>query len=328
MGHSFRFFSGDEVKQALRMEVAIDLMRDAFVQLSSGEAKVPVRMSMDIPEYHATGLLMPVYLPHQKQVGLKAVSIHADNPEQGLPYIHALMMVTDATNGRPLGVMHGGHITSIRTGAASGLATELLARTEARVAAIFGAGVQARTQLEAVCAVRDIERAYVFNRGQEEAERYASEMQSRLGISVSVATRPDQLQEADVICTATTALDPVFDDQYLKPGAHINGIGSYRPDMAEIPPETLLRARIIVDHVESCLEEAGDIIKPLQQGLFDESHLAAELGEIVAGHKVGRTSEDEITVFKSVGNAVQDLAVAGHVIAVAEELGLGTEVTL
>ncbi len=323
-----RILSREDVRQALDMKQAIALMREAFIALSEGRATVPVRVNMPVPEHQGRALFMPVYSPIYDQIGLKVATVHPNNAARGLPFIHALVMVIDAATGRPLAVMDGEYLTALRTGAASGLATDLLARPEAAVAVLFGAGVQARTQLEAVCTVRPIRRAYVFSRSRDHAEAFAQEMSARLNLDVQVADDPATLQEADVVCTATTSLDPVFAHADLKPGIHINGIGSYRPDMAEIPPETVLAAKVVVDHRPACLAEAGDLLQLLGQGLITEEHIHAELGEIAAGHLAGRTSDDEITFFKSVGNAVQDLAAASHVVAVAEARNLGIAVAL
>lgn len=325
---TIRILSREDVRQALDMKQAIALMRPAFIALSGGRAVAPVRATLSIPQHEARALFMPVYLPDLAQIGLKVVTVHPHNAAQGLPFIHALVMVTDAATGRPLAVMDGEHLTALRTGAGAGLATDLLARPDAAVVALFGAGVQARTQLEAVCAVRPIRRAYVFNRSRDHADAFAREMSARLALDVQVADDPAVLQEADVVCTATTSLAPVFAHAHLKPGVHINGIGSYRPDMAEIPPETVLAATVVVDHRPACLAEAGDLLQPLARGLITEAHIHAELGEVAAGRKTGRTADDEITFFKSVGNAVQDLAVGSHVVAVAAARNLGTEATL
>ena len=310
------------------MKQAIALMRPAFIALSEGRAAAPVRMRMPAAEHEGWALFMPAYLPALAQLGLKVVTVNPNNTARGLPVIHAVVMVNDAATGQPLAVMDGEYLTALRTGAGAGLATDLLARPDAAVAALFGAGVQARTQLEAVCAVRPIRRAYVFNRSRENAETYAQAMSARLSLDVQVADDPAMLKEADVVCTATSSLDPVFAHADLKPGVHINGVGSYRPDMAEIPAETVIAAKVVVDHRPACLAEAGDLLKPLAQGLITEAHIHAELGQVAAGSKAGRTSDEEITFFKSVGNAVQDLAIASHVVAMAEAHNLGSEVEL
>jgi ornithine cyclodeaminase/alanine dehydrogenase-like protein (mu-crystallin family) len=219
----------------------------------------------------------------------------------------------DAANGTPLAVLDASYLTAVRTGAASGVATDVLAREDARVAAVFGAGVQGRTQLEAVAAVRSLRKAFIFDIDARAAADFAVEMGGRLGLDIEPAASPKALRDADIVCTATTSATPVFSDADLKPGAHINAIGSYKPHVREVPGETVRRAAVFVDERRSSLEEAGDLIIPLRQGLFGEDHIRAEIGEVLAGLKPGRTSEDEITLFKSVGNAVLDLAVAGLV---------------
>ena len=268
---TIRVLSRADAQQALDMKSAIALMHDAFIALSEGRATVPVRVNIPVSEEGGRALFMPVYAPSYQQFGLKVVSIHPNNHALGLPAIHALVMVSDATTGRPLAVMDGEYITALRTGAGAGLATDLLARPDATVAALFGAGVQARTQLEAVCAVRPIRQAYVFNRTRAHADAFAQEMSLRLGIDVEVAEDPALLRRADVVCTATTALGPVFAHANLKPGVHINGIGSYRPDMAEIPPETVLAAKVVVDHRPACLAEAGRPLATLEPRLDHRS---------------------------------------------------------
>ena len=199
------------------------------------------------------------------------------------------------------------------------------------MAGIFGAGVQARTQLLAVCEVRDIERVWVYDVNPQAAERYAQEMagKGRVPADLSVASSPaEAAREADVLCTATTSQTPIFTDADLKPGVHINAVGSFTPEMQEIPEQTVGRARLVVGSREACLAEAGDLIIPIRNGLITEADIYAELGEIAAGLKPGRDNADEITLFKSVGNAVQDVSVAKRVMEEARRLGLGVEVEL
>lgn len=271
---------------------------------------------------------MPVYLPGCEQIGLKTVTLFQENPRRGLPVIHALFLIMDGRDGRPLAVMDGEYLTALRTGAASGLATDLLARGQARCVAVLGAGVQGRTQLEAVCAVRPIERAYAVDVDGGKAEAFAREMSDKLSIPVAAAETEAAVSDCDVLCTATPATEPLFSDQLLKPGAHINAVGSYKPEMREIPEATVARARVIVDSRAACLAEAGDLIQPIQAGLIDEDHVSTEIGELAAGARQGRTSEEQITLFKSVGNAVQDLAAASRALTRAEQLGLGVEIPL
>jgi ornithine cyclodeaminase/alanine dehydrogenase-like protein (mu-crystallin family) len=311
------------------MREAVEAVKSAFVQLSTGRATVPLRTPVEVPAHNGVTLFMPAYLAEDDQMAIKVVSVFNDNVAKGLPLIHALVVVVDATTGRPQAAMDGTYLTALRTGAASGAATDLLARKDARKVAIFGAGAQGRTQLEAVCAVRPIEQAWVFDLNAEQAEAYAAEMSKRLSLSVGVAPSPaGALRQADVVCTATTATQPVFSDGDLPPGVHINAVGAYTPHMQEIPIGTVVRSKIVIDHFESSLAEAGDLIIPLNQGRISRDDIHGELGEIAAGLKPGRTSDDEITFFKSVGVAVQDVATAARVLAVAEQLDLGVNVSL
>lgn len=326
---NLRFLSAADVARALPMKDAVEAMRDAFRQLSTGRAVVPPRTHIETTDPRGDALFMPSYLPGARRMGTKIVTLFGSNADLGLPRIQAVMVVLDAATGSPLAVMDGASLTAIRTGAASGVATDLLARPGAAVVAVFGAGPQARTQLEAVCAVRPIRRARVFDPNAARARALAQEMAERLGFPVeAAASASEALAGADVVCTATTASEPVFADGDLAPGAHVNAIGSYKPSVREIPSETVRRARVVVDYLPAALAEAGDLLVPMAEGLIGEDHVYAELGEIVAGKKKGRESPDEITLFKSVGVAVQDLAAADRALARAERLDLGTRLRL
>ncbi len=324
-----RILSCEDVRRALPMRQAIEAMKGAFAQLSTGQADVPLRVALNVPRHDGVTLFMPAYLATDDQMAIKIVSVFDDNPAQGLPLIHALVVVVDATTGRPAAVMDGTYLTALRTGAASGAATDLLAREETHVVAVFGAGAQGRTQLEAVCAVRPIQEVWIHDVAPERAAAYAAEMSQQLSLPVRVAETPaEAVCQADVICTATTSTRPVFTDADVRAGTHVNAIGAYTPQMQEIPAETVLRAKVVIDHRKASLAEAGDLLIPLRQGLMTEDHIYAELGEIAAGLKPGRTSPEEITLFKSVGVAVQDVAAASAVLEAARRLGLGTEVAL
>jgi len=324
-----RLLSREDVRRALPMAKAIAAVRSAFAQLSTGQADVPVRVTLNVPRHQGVTLCMPGYLSKADQMAVKIVSVFNDNPTRGLPLIHALVVVLDAETGAPIAVMDGTTLTALRTGAASGVATDLLARPDAETVAIIGAGVQGRTQLEAVCAVRPIRAVWVYDLSPERAAVYADEMHRMLSIPVKTATTPSEaVRQADVICTATTSTTPVCDDEDIRPGTHINAVGAYTPEMQEIPVETVLRAKVVVDQREASLAEAGDLLIPIQQGRMTAEHIYAELGEIAAGVRVGRASTDEITFFKSVGVAVQDVAAANAVLETAQAEGLGVEATL
>ena len=322
-----------DVRKALPMRAAIAAVEEAYRAISAGEAEVPLRLSLPVKPHEGVSLFMPAYVHAEGEEALtvKVVSVFPRNPARGLPTIFAAVLVLEADTGRPLALLEGGTLTALRTGAASGAATKALARPESRVLAVFGAGTQGRTQAEAVCTVRPIERVWVYDVRREQAEAFAAEMAGwgPLPQDVRVATTPEEaVREADVICTATIATSPVFPDAALKPGVHINGIGAYTPEMAEVPPETVARALVVVDSREAALAEAGDLIQPIHAGRITPEHIHAELGEILLGRKTGRTSPEQVTFFKSVGVAVQDAMAAQAVLRRAQAEGLGQKVSL
>lgn len=319
------------IRQALPMQDAIAAMKAAYASLSNGTAVVPLRTRLPIPSRDALSLFMPAYMrtDSTEALAVKVVSLYPSNPPRGLAYIQAAVMVFDPETGRALAVLEGSTLTAIRTGAGSGAAIDLLARKDSKTVAIFGAGPQGKTQLEAACTVRDIENAYIFDTNREKAEAYIRELAGRGRIpgDIRMAKSPrEAVESADIICTATTSTAAVFDDKDLKKGVHISAIGAYTPDMQELPIETVARARIVVDSRATINEEAGDIVKTMQAGLIHESDIHAELGEIVLGMKPGRQSDEEITFFKSVGNAVQDASAAQIALKNAHAMKLGIEV--
>jgi len=326
-----RILSRADVQQSLSMKEAIGIVRDAFAQLSSHQATVPVRVPIPIQKHDGITLFMPAHLHGSDALAVKIVSVHNQNPGKGLPLIHALVVVVDAETGKPLAAMEGGYLTALRTGAASGAATDSLARRDARVAAIFGAGVQGRTQLLASAAVRKLERVYVYDAIPGKAEEFAREMKENKGIEgtlYATESAVEAVRDADIICTATTSKQAVFSHADLKRGVHINAVGAYTPEMQEIPEETVRASKIVIDHRASALAEAGDLLIAMKKGFITEANFYAELGEIASGKKPGRTSDDEITFFKSVGNAVQDASVANAIYQAAKKNNLGVEVEL
>jgi len=321
--------SSEDVRRALPMREAILAVRSAMAQLSAGECVVPERAHIDVPEHDGVALFMPSFMPGEGRMAVKVITLYGGNPSIGVPRVQAVVLLFDAATGVPLAMMDGGTLTAIRTGAGSGVATDLLARLYAESAAIFGAGAQARTQLEAVACVRPIMRARVYDPDTELAQRFAGEMSDHLGLAVEpVQDAASAMDGADIVCTATVSDTPVFDDADVRPGMHINAIGSYKPHVQELPGATVARARVVVDYREGALVETGDLLIPIAEGLFGPDHIAAEVGEILLGRRAGRTSGDEITVYKSVGVAVQDLAAAAAAFSRALELGLGTEARL
>ncbi|HRQ38726.1 MAG TPA: ornithine cyclodeaminase family protein [Chloroflexota bacterium] len=324
---NLRVLSATDVKKALPMAAAIAGMKSAYAQLSAGLAIAPLRAHLDITPHQGTTLVMPAYLPQDGALAVKVVSVFPQNARRGERVINGLVLVIDAETGRPSALLEGSALTAIRTGAGSGAATDLLARREAHIVAILGSGVQARTQLEAVCTVRAISEVRVYSPDQAQAAAFAAEMAGVGPIPAHVRVVADAataVHDADIICAATTSATPVFDGRDLKPGTHINAIGSYQPTVQEIDAITVQRALLVVDSREGVLAETGDLLIPIQQGLITAGHIHAELGEIVAGIKDGRTHPQQITLFKSVGTAVQD-AIAGRIaLENAAQMGLGT----
>ncbi len=324
-----RILSGRQIRTAITMEDIIEAVQLAFITLSTGTAEMPIRTSIPITEPEGTALFMPSYMKEANMIGVKTVTLFEENKSNNFPYIQGMVSLFDGNNGQPKAILDGTTITSLRTGAASGLATRLLSRESSTTCAVFGAGVQGRTQLEAVCAVRNITKAYIYDPIVAAAENFAKEMRERLAIDILVAKNPQEtVQHADIICCASIAETPIFENQWIDAGIHINAVGSYKPHVQEVPEEMVLRSRLYVDHRQSALEETGDLIIPISRGVFTEDHIVAEIGEVAAGTAPGRSDDTEITFFKTVGVALQDLAAAAMILKKAEEQNIGTMIDL
>ena len=325
-----RILSADDVRRALPMNKAIEAMRSAFGQLSASQAELPLRTRLQTDK--GLMLFMPAFLKQSREIGFKMVSIWGDNPGQGLPAIIALAAVVDADTGLPKAIINGEELTALRTGAGGGLATDFLARADAQVIAVFGAGVQARAQLEAACHVRPINEVRLVSRTAVSAEKLAQEVAGwpNAPAKIAIVTSPQQaVAGADIIITATPSTTPVFNGNDLSRGAHITGVGSYSPTMQEVDEVAVQRcSKIVVDSLQAALLEAGDLVIPLEKNLIRKVDIHGELGSLVNGDLPGRESDDEITFFKSVGVAVQDAAAANAILREAEALGLGTVVDL
>lgn len=331
-----RIIGATDLRALVPMSDAVALMRQVFALHSRGETISPVRLGVALPDGSGTSLFMPAWVGTSESgsasLGAKIVSVFGGNNARGLPTITAIVVVLDPETGQPIGLIEGASVTALRTGAVSGAATGLMAREDARVLTVFGAGAQGVTQAVAVAAVREIEEIRVLDPVQAARESFARRMRQWMDAPPSVnlerSTAEAALDGADVVCTATTSTTPVFEDSWLSPGTHINGVGAFTPAMQEIPDATVARARIVVDAVEAIMHEAGDIVQPIERGVIDEGDIQVELGSVVDGHHPGRESADEITFFKSVGNAIQDMIVARTAIAKAEAGGIGQLVSL
>ncbi len=320
-----RILTAADVALCMGMRGAIEAMKTAFEQLSSGEAVIPDRVSIASGDV-GVSLFMPGYLPREGHLAAKVVSVFGGNPSRGLPVIQGVVLVLDSGTGAPLAVMDGTHLTALRTGAASGLATDLLAVPEASVLTVFGAGPQARTQVEAIRAVRPISEIRLVSRSTTSAEAMAEELQD---VDVRVMDDPGRaVRGAEVIATATDSHKPVFPGRATDPGVHVNAVGAFTPMMREVDGDLVARAKVVVDARAAVMSEAGDLVQAIDEGVFSIEDIHAELGEVVAGAVPGRESPEEITLFKSVGNAAQDVAIACRVLAEAERVGVGTVIEL
>lgn len=326
-----RVLNAAEVRAALPMAAAIEAMKQAYRLLSLGQADVPLRSRIEITAQSATSFVMPAFVAETGSMAVKIVNVFPKNSARHLPTLHALVIVLDSETGELKALLEGSSLTAIRTGAGSGAATDLLARSDCRVLTLFGTGEQARTQLEAVCTVRPLTRVWVVGRDRARAEAFAQSMAGRGPIPDDVRVADDPalaVHEADLICTATTSATPVFDGQDLTPGVHVNAIGGYTPQMQEVDATTVVRAHVFVDSRLAAMAEAGDLIEPIRLGSIPSDWIPDEIGDLVAGRIPGRRSEGEITLFKSVGVAVQDAAAAGLALERAEQAGLGTVLSI
>jgi ornithine cyclodeaminase len=315
--------SEHEVVELLDMPGCMAAMEQALVSLARGEFHLPLRPKVMPPgESHFLGL-MPTFRGGGRPLyALKTVAIFPDNPSRGLDPHQGTVTLYDGETGQVLAVINASPITAIRTAAVSGLATRALAREDARVLAIVGAGHQARPHIAAMLEARPFEEIRISARTRESAERLASEWPD----ARAVESNADAVRDADVICTVTQSAEPVLEAQWLSPGAHINAVGACLPHTRELDSETVARASFFTDRRESCENEAGDYIIPLKEGAIADGHIKAELGEVLAGTAPGRTSPEEITVFESLGLAVEDLAAAEYLMRRAAETGKGTTV--
>jgi ornithine cyclodeaminase/alanine dehydrogenase len=317
-----------DVMSVLDMGDCIDVVEKAFLELENNTAVLPLRTAISPPD--GISLYMPAYLKEMNALACKVVTVYKNNPADfDMPVTIGKVLLQNPLNGEVIAIMDGGYLTAVRTGAASGVATKYLAKNDKnQVAGIFGAGVQAKMQLLAMTIVRDISKAYLYDTSDEAADTFINEMSEKLRIDIVKAGSPDEVLETSIICTATSSPTPIFDGTKVAEGTHINGIGSHTPDARELDAEIIKRSKFIGDSKEACFNEAGDIIIPLKDGVIDENHFHAELGEIVAGKKSARKDDSEITVFKSNGLAIQDAATAKLVYDRAIASDIGTEVKI
>jgi len=316
-----------DLHAALPMDVAVRVVKQAFAAYSSGRADMPHRTSLSIPDQEGTTLVMPCYLPDYG-LGAKLVSVFPRNRHVLKPAIQGLVVLLDPETGTPMALVEGTALTAWRTGAASGAASDILANENVREAAVIGAGPQARTQIIAIDTVRSIERIRVYARTPDRVRTLIEKLQPHVSATLApAASSSEAVRDVTLVCTATNSTTPVIDGSLLAPGTHVNAVGSYTEAMQEVDVTTIRHARVFVDSRDAAQREAGDLLAAARAEAT-APHEWTELGRVVAGMAPGRTAHEEMTVFKSVGLAVQDIAVAGEALARAQQQGLGREVVL
>jgi ornithine cyclodeaminase len=321
----------EEMFEIFTMSEAVQACKDAFELYSGGKTDIPLRVNIDVPAAKGQSLYMPGYAGATKALGIKIVSVYPKNPEKGLPAVPATMILLDEQNGMVNALMDGTCLTRIRTGAASGVATALLARKDSAVFALIGAGGQAETQLEAVLTVRPIREVRVFS--AHGAEAFAQRMQLRFGAKfnckiIAAASSAEAVKDADIITTVTTSKTPVYDGKLVKKGVHVNGVGSYTPEMHENDEYFVTSAKVYVDTRDGAFVEAADLIIPANKRTFSFDQVIGEIGEVIAGKVPGRISAEENTFFKTVGSGVQDVFTAKRIYDKALKLKAGSFIEL
>jgi len=330
------FLNEREVHEILPMEELIPRMRECLMTLARGEAVLPLRNMVRLPDGSGLLGLMPGYLGEPQSFGLKVVTVMPANHGTGYDSHQGVVMLFGVKHGEPLAVLDASSITAIRTAAASGAATHALARTDAADLAILGSGTQARTHLRAMATVRRLRRIRIWSRTRAHAERFAREK----GVTAPAGTRPagqtphiplievcesaeEAVRGADLICTTTAAKEPILRGEWISRGAHINAVGACFAGSRELDSEAVKRAKLFTDRRESCLAEAGDFLIARSEGAFGEEHLLGELGDLFLGRLAGRSGADDITLFESLGIAVEDLATAHFLLKKARETQRG-----
>jgi ornithine cyclodeaminase/alanine dehydrogenase-like protein (mu-crystallin family) len=317
-----------EVPELLPMEECIDVMADALTALTQGTAVMPLRGMSGMPERAGLLAWMPSLLPASNVMGIKVISVF---PNEGtkLESHQGAVLLFEAERGQLLAVVDASEVTAIRTAAVSGLATRLLARPDADDLAILGSGTQAGTHLESMMAVRPIRRVRVWSRDPAHAQSFAETHSGRRGLALEVcATARDAVEGASIVCTTTSATQPVLEGRWLAPGAHVNAVGFAGPTGRELDSDAVARGRLFADRRESILNEAGDFLLAKNDGAVGDDHVAGEIGEVLLGKVEGRTDPDQVTIFESLGLAIEDLAAVQHIYRRAQETGRGTRVEL
>lgn len=329
MAQQFRLLTEDHVRQLLPMSELIAAMEAALARFSAGEVLQPVRTVLTVGPTRAYFGLMPAYVERLGCMGAKLVTVFNENHQRGLPSHLATILLLDPDTGGLLAVMDGRYITEARTAAVSAVSARYLARPDAETLAIIGSGVQARSHLEAFAEVRTLREVRVWSPRAQSRDQFVSDMHRHVGGRLRACSSPAEATHgADLVVLVTASPSPVVEDASIEAGAHVVSVGACRPDQREMPPALVARARLFVDSRAAAVVESGDIVQGIREGRFETTHIAGEIGELVLGRVGGRTSHEEVTVFKSLGMAVEDVVAADLVFRRAVEQGAGTTLTL
>ena len=322
-----------QMKEIIKIEEAIENNKLALKAYSNNEGVIPLRSNLNIEEFKGQSLYMPGYLASENALGVKLVSVYPENRKKGLLAVPSLMLLVDDATGFPNCIMDGSYLTQLRTGAISGSATDILSRKDSSIFTLIGTGGQGALQLEAVLSVRDIKTAYVFDINKENMSKFAKEMQENFGEKYGVEIREaldleDAIRQSDIITSVTTSREKTFDGNWVKPGSHINGVGSYTPEMSEIDGNLVIRANKVYCDTRDAVIESGDFVKIINQGIFKEEDITGELGEVLLGRIPSRENDEEITFFETTGNAIFDITAAKKIYDLAKEKNIATSITI
>lgn len=323
-----KLLSKNDVMQVLNMNDTINILEKAFEDLSKEKAVMPQRTPITAPDHSGLALFMPAYLKGMGALGAKIVTVYKENlPKYDLPTVLGTISLLDEKTGAPLAIMDGGYLTAMRTGAVAGLATKLLAKKDAKVHTLFGCGGMARTHAWAVDCARDLDKLIIFSLDPlEKREEFKKSLEEIISCEIELAvSAEDAVKEADIVTLITSAKDPVIDGDWLKPGTHVNGVGSHAPAMRELDTKSVLKSKVVCDLIDACAAEAGDFMIPIEEGSWSWEKAHGNLGDVITGKISARENAEEITLFKSVGLAIQDISTAYHVFEKAAELNVGTD---
>jgi alanine dehydrogenase len=323
-----RLLSRADIQGFLTMKIAIDAVENAFRDLANGQAVMPQRTPIPVPDHKGIALFMPAHIKSMGAIGAKVVTVYKENMiKHKIPVTLGTIILLDESTGFPVCIMDGGFLTAMRTGAVTGVSCKYMAREDSKVMTIFGTGVQAFTQVLAVHEARPLKKVLAYSIDPPEMKAdFAKKITEAIGVPVEQVDDPAKaVGRSDIVVLATSASEPIVDGDWFAPGTHISGIGSHSPGARELDSKTINRARVIGDLIDACKAESGDFIIPVQNGEWSWDRMAGSLGDVVTGKVKGRTSRDEITLFKSNGLAIQDMSTARAVYDEAVKKGIGVE---